>query len=63
MFKSAMGPILPPSLPLNAIVLQPMDFAYSSAATTFGELPEQLTVMNKSPARAKFFKGSTNTAS
>jgi hypothetical protein len=45
------------------MVLQPMEFAYSTARSTFGELPEPLMAMTKSPGSAKFLSCSTKTIS
>ncbi len=50
----ANGANCPPSRPVSAIVLHPIEFAYSIARSTFGEFPEPLIPITTSSGRAKF---------
>ena len=47
----------------SLMVRQPIEFAYSTARNTLGELPEPLTAISTSPGSAKFFNCSTKTHS
>ena len=58
-----MGASLPPSRPVSPMVRQPIELAYSTARSTFGELPEPLMAITRSPGSAKFRNCSTKTHS
>ncbi len=53
-FNRSIAPSLPPSRAVSRAGLHPIDFAYSIARSTFGELPEPEIAITP-PGLAKFF--------